>query len=197
MQPSAVTFAELNGHTALPADSIVVLENYKTVLNSCGFFNFGDDALYHCFNITTIELPNSVQEVGREAFAECDAVETLIIGSGLQETSMYAFNMKNLKTVVCMAVTPPDLGMNAFYKTKKANAILYVPDGSVNAYKEADQWEDFGTIKPLSEMPEGIVIGEGIDNISTATPANKIIRDGVVLIERNGHTYTTSGQEVK
>ena len=181
----------------------------RTRLRACSAFAKGyvrvpkgikiinDNAFYLCFNITTVELPNSVQEVGGDAFTDCDAVETLIIGTGLQETNMYAFNMKNLKNVVCMAVTPPDLGMNTFYKTKKANAILYVPDESVNAYKAADQWEDFGTIKPLSEMPSGIVIGEGFENISTATPANKIIRDGVVLIEQNGKTFTVHGQEVK
>ena len=162
-----------------------------------GVKTINDDAFFSCVDITTVELPNSVETVGKYTFDECKAMETLIIGNGLKNTGMYAFSIAGLKTVVCMAVTPPALGGNAFYDTKTKNAILYVPDESVNAYKEADQWEDFGTIKPLSEMPAGIVIGEGIDNISIATPANKIIRDGVVLIERNGRTYTTSGQEIK
>lgn len=157
------------------------------------------DAFFSCFNITTVDLPNSVEEVKQYAFDECKTIETLVIGSGLRETGMYAFSMKGLKTVVCLAVTPPDLGMNTFYDTKVKDAILYVPDASVNAYKEASQWKEFGTIKPISEMPSGVVIGEGIDQITNdkSQMTNKVLRDGVVLIEQNGKTFTVQGQEVK
>ena len=180
--------------TILAACSAVA-KGYVRVPN--GVKTINPEAFYNCFDVITVELPNSVETVEKYAFDECTSIKTLIIGSGLQSTSMYSFSMASLKTVVCFALTPPDLGMNSFYDTKEKEAVLYVPDESVNAYKEADQWKDFGTIKPISEMPAGIVIGEGIDNISTATPANKIIRDGVILIERNGRTYTTSGQEIK
>ena len=89
--------------------------------------------------------------------------------------------------------------MNTFYDTKVKDAILYVPDASVNAYKEASQWKEFGTIKPISEMPSGVVIGEGIDQITNdkSQMTNKVLRDGVVLIEQNGKTFTVQGQEVK
>jgi len=155
-------------------------------------------AFHTCFAITTVELPNSVETVGREAFEDCDAMETLIIGSGLIETDMYAFSIKNLKNVVCMAVTPPDLGMNSFYATNVGAAVLYVPDESVNAYKTANQWKNFGTINPLSEIPAGIIIGEGLEQVSNAPQqGNKVLRNGLLYIERNNRTFTPSGQEVK
>lgn len=163
-----------------------------------GVKSISPSAFNTCFAITTAELPNSVETVGRDAFEDC-AAETLIIGSGLLETDMYAFSMANLKTVVCMAVTPPDLGMNSFYKTNVGAAVLYVPDESVDAYKTASQWKNFGSIIPLSQIPSGIIIGEGIDQITNGQSqmTNKVIRNGVVLIERNGRTYTTSGQEIE
>jgi len=162
-----------------------------------GVKTINQDAFFSCFDITTVELPNSVESVEKYAFDECKTIETLIIGSGLQETGMYAFSMKGLKTVVCLAVTPPDLGMNAFYDTKEENAVLYVPDESVNAYKEASQWKEFGSILPLSQIPQGVIIGEGIENVLTDTPANKIIRNGQILILRGDKTYTLHGQEVE
>lgn len=182
-------------HTRLSACSAFA-KGYVRVPN--GVTAISPSAFHTCFAITTVELPNSVETVGREAFEDCDAMETLIIGSGLIETDMYAFSMKNLKNVVCMAVTPPDLGMNSFYDTNVGAAVLYVPDESVNAYKTANQWKNFGTIKPLSEIPAGIIIGEGFDQVSNAPQqANKILRNGLLYIERNNRTFTPSGQEVK
>ena len=156
-------------------------------------------AFYSCFTITTVELPNSVEKVGQYAFDNCAAVETLIIGSGLRETDMYAFSMKNLKTVVCMAVTPPDLGRNSFYEAKVSEAVLYVPDESVDAYKAAGQWKDFGSILPLSQIPDGIIIPEGLDQITNnpSPVTNKVFKDGQVLILRGNKTYTLQGQEVR
>ena len=160
----------------------------------------GSYALYNCIAITTVELPNSVEKVEGYALYHCDAAETLIIGNGLKETDMYSFSMKNLKNVVCMAVTPPDLGMNSFYDTNVGAAFLYVPDESVDAYKEAPQWKNFGSIIPLSQIPDGIIDGgDGLDQVSHHQSAitNKVIRDGQVLILRGDNTYTLTGQEVK
>jgi len=183
----------------------------RTILSACsavaegyirvkdGVKTISSDAFHTCFAITTVELPNSVEKVGSDAFEDCDAVETLIIGDGLLSSEMYAFSMKNLKNVVCKAVTPPDLGMNAFYATKVNTAVLYVPDESVEAYKTANQWKDFGTIMPLSQIPDGIIIPEGLDPITNDPSAitNKILRNGQVLILRGDRTYTVTGQEVK
>ncbi len=182
----------------------------QTTLSACsafakGFIRVKDGvqtinsyAFFSCFAITAVELPNSVETVGKYAFDDCDAVQTLIIGSGLQETNMYAFSMKNLKNVVCKAVATPELGMNAFYDTNVSAAVLYVPDESVDAYKAANQWKNFGSILPISQIPDGI-IPEGLDQI-TNTPSsitNKVIKDGQVLILRGDHTFTLTGQEVK
>ena len=171
-------------------------KDYVRVPN--GVKNINDYAFFYCFNILTAELPNSVETVGKYAFDDC-AAETLIIGSGLLSTGMYAFSMKNLKNVVCKAVTPPDLGMYSFYDTNQPNAVLYVPDESVNVYQTASQWKNFGRILPLSQIPPGIIIGEGIDHVTDdqSSMTNKVLRNGLLFIERNGRTYTTSGQEMK
>lgn len=159
----------------------------------------GSYALYNCVAITTVQLPNSVEKVESYALYKCDAAETLIIGSGLLLTEMYSFSMQNLKNVVCMAVTPPDLGMNSFYDTNVGAAVLYVPDESVDLYKEAPQWKNFGSIIPLSQIPDGIIMPEeGLDQVSgTPQQTTKLLRNGQVLIRRGDNTYTLTGQEVK
>jgi hypothetical protein len=193
-------------------DPMVYDAVYSTNLSACSAFAKGyirvkdgvktinSSAFYSCFAITTVELPNSVEKVGSNAFVNCDAVETLIVGSGLKETDMYAFSMTNLKNVVCMAVTPPDLGMNSFYATNVSAATLYVPDESLEAYKTAPQWKNFGNKKPLSQIPAGIIDGgTGIDQITNnpSPMTNKVIKDGQILILHGEKVYTVDGQAVK
>jgi len=182
----------LSACSAFAKGYIRVKEGVKTI-NSYAF--------YSCFAITTVELPNSVEMVDSYAFDNCDAVEALIIGNGLLETEKYSFSMKNLKNVVCMAVAPPDLGMNSFYATNVSAAKLYVPDESVDDYKEASQWKNFGSILPLSQIPDGIIIddGESIDQITNdqSPMTNKVLCNGHVLILRADRTYTLTGQQVK
>jgi hypothetical protein len=192
-------------------DPMVYDANYNTTLSACSAFAKGrvqvkdgvkiinSYAFYSCFAITAVELPNSVETVGKYAFDDCDAMETLIIGSGLLSTDMYSFSMKNLKNVVCMAVAAPDLGMNSFYDTNVSAAVLYVPDESVEAYKAANQWKNFGSIKPLSQIPAGIIDDTERLNQLSGTPAQatKLLHNGQVLIRRSNRTFTLTGTEVK
>ena len=190
-------------------DPLVYEDNSKTTIAACsaiatgyirvlsGVKTINASAFYACLGVTAVELPNSAEKAGDRAFEGCDAMETLIIGSGLVETGMYAFSLKNLKNVVCMAVTPPDLGMNAFYDTKQDKAVLYVPDESVEAYKSASQWKNFGTIVPLSQIPAGIIIGEGVENTTVGEKATKRIANGQLVIEKNGVRYNAQGAVVR
>ena len=55
------------------------------------------------------------------------------------------------------ATTPPIMSdgqeeykTSVFCRVPLADATLYVPAESVEAYKSANQWKDFGTILPIS-----------------------------------------------
>lgn len=50
--------------------------------------------------------------------------------------------------VVCEVTTPPNI---EFASSGLENAILYVPDASVNAYMEANGWSSFAQILPISQ----------------------------------------------
>ena len=156
--------------------------------------DINESAFIGCIDLTTVELSDQVSMVGKNAFSECDSLRTLIIGSGLIETNMYAFDAKGIRTVVCKALTPPDLGMNAFYSVRKNSATLYVPDESLAAYQTASQWEDFGTILPLSQWQDE---SEDLNAASTSVVrAHKTLREGRVIITTEQRTYTLNGQEI-
>ena len=66
-----------------------------------------------------------------------------------------------------------------------------VPAEAVEAYRAADTWKEFGTIAAIP--------AEGIDQITNdkSKMTNKIIRDGILLIEKNGKLYNAQGVEVR
>ena len=89
----------------------------------------GDLAFHACFTLTSITIPNSVTSIGREVFVFCES----------------------LTTVICKAIEVPKLGSNVFKDMPLSGATLYVRAQSLDDYKAADQWKDFGTILPTEE----------------------------------------------
>lgn len=57
--------------------------------------------------------------------------------------------------VVCEPTTPPNI---SFATSGLENAILYVPDASVNTYMEAGGWSSFAQILPISEYQGNLPI---------------------------------------
>lgn len=67
----------------------------------------------------SVVIPNSMVSIGNMAF----------------------YNCSSLTSVTINAVTPPTLGMSAFDGTN--NCSIYVPAGSVDAYKSASNWSTY------------------------------------------------------
>ena len=80
-----------------------------------------------------------------------------------------------------------------FRGTPVYTATLHVPAASIDAYKAADQWKEFGKIVALT--PEGT----GVKPITaTENPSNrKFMENGRLIIQKNGQRYNVAGQMVK
>lgn len=108
----------------------------------------------YCGNLNTIDIPNSVKTIEFGAFYQCYNLKTLTIGSGVTEIGEHAFlGNNNLSVITCSAITPPTLGREVFNGVDKS-IPLFVPQESVNTYKNTIRWEDFTNIYAI-----GTVIG--------------------------------------
>ena len=83
------------------------------------------------------------------------AVEEYVIPDSVTSIGRYSFNgLKNLKSIKVLNSTPPVLHSLAF-NDNSTSCPIYVPDESVEAYKEATNWVNYASrIKPLSEYVE-------------------------------------------
>ena len=156
--------------------------------------SIGEWAFYYCWSLTSITIPNSVTSIGEEAFSYCESLTSVTIGNSVKSIGDRAFwYCWSLKTVICEAIEVPEVGDDVFYNMPLSEATLYVPAQSLDDYKAAEQWKEFGTILPIEETSTGV---ENTYNPSSTADTNKLIRDGQLIIVRGGKSYSITGQEL-
>ena len=140
--------------------SILDLSEAKIVAGGDAYVNYYDSKAYTsndklgyyafegCSGLTSLTIPSSVTSIGYEAFSDC---------SGL--TSIYAYLEKI-----------PKLGYNVFNGCDAKNCTVYVPKGTVDAYKSSE----FGYFEKIVEFD-----ATGIDKVTTSTNAKEVSRYSV------------------
>ena len=92
-----------------------------------------------------------------ESYCEGTPLETLILGRSVKSISESAFSAfweesAKLSVIYSYATTPPVcIDDNVFNNINKQTCKLYVPVGTVSAYKNAKTWIDFFVIEEMAE----------------------------------------------
>ena len=102
-----------------------------------------------CSGLTSINIPNSVTSIGYAVFNRSGLTSVTIPNSVTLIRELAFSNCSNLTEVYCYAENVPNTSTDAFENVDISNATLYVPAGSVNAYKTTSPWSGFGTIVAL------------------------------------------------
>lgn len=115
-----------------------------------GVTSIGASAFSGCSGMTSIEIPNSVKSIGGSAFQDCNGLTSVTIPSSVTSIGIGAFyECMGLSEVYCYAEKIPETHSTAFLSSNIANATLYVPAGSVEAYKSTAPWNEFKQILPI------------------------------------------------
>ena len=163
----------------------LTIGNNVTVIEEAAFRN--------CFSLTSITIPNSVTSIGWGGFMECSALKSIVIPNSVTNIGNMVFaECTSLDTVTCLAMTPPALlGEDVFDGCD--NPTLFVPCEALSDYQAHEQWGQFTTIECISSEEtdtEDVIIESG------TTTIQKIIRDGQLIILRDGIEYNAIGQEL-
>ena len=164
-------------------------------------FTFGENVKYipahlcsACKSLTSITIPNSVTSIGEAAFIACFSLTSITIPNSVTSIGEGAFSYCDLlKEVICYAEKVPQMGEGVFDYTPQSAATLYVLADALEDYKAAKQWKEFGTILPIQETDADL---ENTHSPSPMANSQKVIRDGQLLILRDGVEYNAMGQEL-
>lgn len=123
---------------------------YCVGLQLCAFSSFfngesiGDGGLMGCSTLNNIIIPDSVLTIGENSFSGCYGLNSMIIGRSVNKIQDYAFNDTRCVEFHFLSTTPPTLSStNIFPDSTLFDYIIYVPIGSLEAYKTATNWTTY------------------------------------------------------
>ncbi len=164
---------------------------HHAAASGSSLWRIGSWAFYNCHQLQNLTIPEGVTEVGDAAFYGCTYLEDMVLPSTIQEIGDNGFALcAKLQKIHVKATTPPTIQAKTFFDVNRQIPV-YVPDNAVEAYKDDPYWQEFD-IQGESKAPSAV------DNIPSAvTNTKKIIRNGQLLILRDGKTYNTMGAEIR
>ena len=110
----------------------------------------GNKTFYRCPGLTSINIPNSVTTIEEEAFKGCTGLTSITIPNSVTSIGNYAFyGCTGLTSMTVEATNPPSYS-STYGIVSDYNIPLYVPAGSVDAYKAATEWKKFTNIQALA-----------------------------------------------
>ena len=108
----------------------------QTIKLPQGITDIRDYAFNHCSSLTSIDFPVALNTIGNYAFFGCSSLKSIEIPSGVTGIGAGAFgDCSSLSTATFLGETPPVHIGHVFYQYT-ALSDIYVPAGSVDAYKE-------------------------------------------------------------
>ena len=107
---------------------------------------------------TSFVIHDNITTIGKCAFAQCRELKKLDIGKNVINIEKYAFRKDNrpwgtayITEVINRSEKPQLIDEYHFFNNDLSKAILRVPEQSIEAYKTAEGWKDFGVIEALDE----------------------------------------------
>lgn len=105
-----------------------------------------------CKSLTSLVLPDVLQRIEKAAFALCTGLTTISLPAGLEY--MYAaFDGCTGLTSIYANMPAPLQDAYSFEGVDKSHCYLYVPKGSLDAYRQDWEWGRFPYIAGLEEDP--------------------------------------------
>ena len=139
-------------------------------------------------------IPNSVTSIGESAFRGCSSLTSVTIPNSVTSIGKSAFKLcSSIADIYCYPTTPPVCDDDNTFSGVNEHCYIHVPAGTIPNYQVATGWRYFSNFLEISEataISEKTAISETEQQNKSA---RKIIRDGQVIIPRNGVTYDMMG----
>ena len=131
-----------------------------------------------------IVIPDKVTSIGEDAFAYCDQLRTVLVGSAVKTISKGAFYDSPVKDIYVTPLTPPSVSGYLL----SSNPTIHVYASALEKYK-ASAWAEYGTI--VGDLTDEIV--DGIEDIKDSKDLNNI---NVGIFDLQGRRVSKPGKGI-
>ena len=108
--------------------------------------SIGTSAFGSCYILTSITIPDSVTSIGNNAFINCSTLTSITIPDSVTSIGTSAFgNCYALASIKFDGDTPPAVSNSNAFSHIPTDCIIYVPSGSLAAYKSAANYPNPST----------------------------------------------------
>ena len=168
-----------SGITTIGSGAFWNCTNLTNVILPSALTSIGDLAFVVCSNLANVTLSSNITSIGSSAFSDCKSLKNLTISKDVTSIKDIRFNNDyedlELESVYVAWQNPIEAG-SFFNRIKISNCTLYVPQGTKEAYANADVWKDFRNIIEYDAT--------GIDKVTNRSDVKEISR------------YSLNGQRV-
>ena len=151
----------------------------------------GNWAFYNCHELKDVTIPEGVTEIGYAAFYGCTYMSEITLPESMQYIADNGFALcSKLRRMNVAASTPPTVAARTFEDVDRSIPV-YVPTESIGLYKDAPIWKEFNIVGK-DAAPTSVENTE-----VNSSNVQKLLRNGQLIIIRDGIEYTVIGQELE
>ena len=150
----------------------------------------GESAFESCESLKYVAIPDQVTTIHNWAFAWCLGLTQVTFGERLQQIGSGAFcDCTSIKEMTSYAKQMPEINSTTFSEVDTSTTV-YVLASLIDTYKADPSWSVFNLVA---------LGGSAVDMVHTNSreDTRKLIRDGQLLIIRNGVEYSATGVELQ
>lgn len=165
---TSLKYATMSGPiSAIGQDAFYNCKSLSSVSFSNSLNTIGRSAFQNCSSLKSVVVPNSVSSIEDDVFAYCSNLQSVTIEGYVSNLSPNVFrHCGNLNYVfvyspkVISIFDDADFSAGNAYDhiTRFANCTLFVPSSSVDAYKSAKGWKQFGDVVCIPETMDFNVV---------------------------------------
>lgn len=178
--PNSVSYMDQACLSSTQIEEIELPNSLKSIPGQC---------FAYCYSLKSVNIPEGVTSIGAYAFENCTNLAILELPASLTSLEWGVFRgCNNLEILTCHSETPPLCSEIEYPFSETTNTgYLFVPETSIDSYKNSTYWQDWKNIKPIesTDIPSlgKIVTFDNIEYklIPTGAEISNVLIDGSEL----------------
>ena len=135
-----------DGVTSIGASAFSSCSSLSSITIPDGLTSIGSRAFQQCVSLSSITIPDGVTSIESNAFNSCYSLPSITIPDGVTSIGASAFSgCYGVAEYHLKPTTPPTLSNPNAFKNIPSDCIIYVPQGSLEAYKTATNWATYAS----------------------------------------------------